>query len=120
MLMHDLAAAPRSVIAGSIVDWGSALEDSLTLVVFLIVPAALRIERLRRRETEWFGQADPAFLEWAAQYDTGTLPGRSRPKHERWLAQRRCPIVRIEGEISVQDAARRVLYSLGEGPDWHG
>lgn len=91
-LLHDLDRMHTAVIAGSIVDWGVELEDSLSIIVFLTVPTAIRVERLRRREELLFGHANPEFLEWAAQYDNGRLPGRSRLKHERWLASRSAPI----------------------------
>jgi uridine kinase len=111
-LLHDLAHSRVAVIAGSMMDWGVELEDSLSLIVFLTAPAAVRVERLRRREQALFGRADPAFLEWAAQYDEGHLSGRSRARHEQWLAARRAPIVRIDGDVSIEDATSRVLAEL--------
>jgi hypothetical protein len=92
--------------------WGERLEDAFPLIVFLTVPAAVRVERLRRREMALLGRADPAFLEWAAQYDEGRLEGRSRPKHERWLAARRCPVLRIDGEVALDDSTARVLEAM--------
>src|SRR5262245_7049867 len=67
LLLRDLDAVQDSVCSGSIIDWGAELEDSFSLIVFLVVPGVIRIERLQRRETALFGHADPAFLEWAAQ-----------------------------------------------------
>jgi adenylate kinase family enzyme len=107
--LRDLERAPKAVIAGSIMDWGMELEDSLSLIVFLTVPAAVRVERLRLREQAPFGRADPNFLEWATQYEEGRLPGRSRARHERWLAARHAPIVRIDGDVSIEAASSRVL-----------
>ena len=115
MILRDLDVAGDCVLCGSIVDWGRELEDSFSLIVFLTVPAPIRIERLRIRETAQLGQADPAFLEWAAQYDEGRLEGRSRPKHERWLAARRCPVLRIDGEVRLDDSTTRVLTALYTG-----
>jgi adenylate kinase family enzyme len=112
MILRDLHAAADCVLSGSIVDWGAELEDSISLIVFLTVPAAIRVERLRIREIEQLGHADPAFLEWAAQYDEGRLEGRSRAKHERWLAARRCPLLRIDGEVTVEDSTARVLDAI--------
>jgi adenylate kinase family enzyme len=112
MIMRDLGAAPDCVLAGSIVDWGVGLEDSFALIVFLTVPAAIRVERLRARELLQLGHADPAFLDWAAQYDEGRLEGRSRPKHERWLAARGCPVLRIDGEVALEDSTARVIEAM--------
>jgi adenylate kinase family enzyme len=112
MIQHDLGAVTDSVLAGSIVDWGAELEDSFGLIVFLTVPAAIRVARLRVREAQLLGHADPAFLAWAAQYDEGRLEGRSRPKHEHWLAARRCPLLRIDGDIALEDSTARVIDAM--------
>jgi adenylate kinase family enzyme len=112
LILRDLARMPSAVIAGSIVDWGTELEDSMSMIVFLTVPAAVRVRRLRQREQLFFGRVNPDFLEWAAQYDEGRLAGRSRLKHERWLSLRSAPVLRIDGDISVEDANRRVLAAL--------
>jgi len=125
LVLADLAKAPRSIVAGSVMDWGAELEDSFSLIVFLTLDAELRVARLREREIANLGQADPEFLEWAAQYDEGRMEGRSRPLHEKWLAGRSCPVLRIDGNIPVPEKMRRVTEALsdlgfkhsGIGPD---
>ena len=119
-ILSVLEAAPVSVVAGSVVGWGEALEDSFSLVVYLWVPADVRAERLVARETQRFGKPLDGFIEWAAQYDEGRLPGRSRAIHERWLAQRRCPVLRIEGVVGVGEALARVVQALSRGPAFRG
>ena len=112
LLLEALHAAPSAVLGGSIVDWGAELENSFTLIVFLTVPASIRVARLRKREMEQLGHADPAFLEWAAQYDEGRMDGRSLAKHERWLAARSCPILRLDGDIPSNERVARILEAL--------
>jgi adenylate kinase family enzyme len=111
-ILRDLEPVTAAVIAGSIVDWGAELEGSLSLIVFLTVPASVRVHRLQRREQALLGFVRPEFIEWAAQYDEGRLPGRSRQKHEHWLASRSQPILRIDGEVSLEDSASRVLKAV--------
>lgn len=110
------------VMSGSVVGWGHEVEDAFDLVVFLTLPTALRVERLRLREIERFGHADPAFLAWAAQYEEGPPEGRSLAKHLAWLALRTCPVLSLEGDLSVAERLARVLHwvnaralSQGEG-----
>jgi hypothetical protein len=110
--LRDLRAATNAVVSGSLVGWGADLEDAFDLVVFLYLPVDIRLERLRNREAERFGAADPAFLEWAAQYDEGPPEGRSLAKHTAWLAQRRCPVIRIDEDLSVQARLQRVLKAM--------
>ncbi|RYX90674.1 MAG: hypothetical protein EOO28_28470 [Comamonadaceae bacterium] len=103
------------VVAGSVMGWGKPVEDAFTLVVFLYVEKAIRIVRLREREVRRFGSADPAFLEWAAQYDDGPKSGRSLLMHRTWLATRACPVLELAGDLSVAqrvDAVWQKLTSL--------
>ena len=116
-LLQDLQNASTAVVAGSILNWGVELEDSFSLIVFLTLAAKIRMARLRQRETQRFGRVDPAFLAWAAQYDEGLLGGRSRSKHETWLAKRRCAVLRIDGDTSTEARLGRVLGVLNVAPE---
>src|SRR5690606_15292068 len=98
-----------SVTSGSACGWGSALEDAFDLVVFLVLPTPVRLQRIEAREQSLFGGANPEFLAWAAQYDEGKLPGRSRPRHEAWLATRQCRILRFEDDVSVDQRIGQII-----------
>ncbi len=100
------------IMAGSPDTWGDALENGYTHIIFLSLDAKIRVERLAQRETQGFGYADPAFLDWAAQYDEGRLRGRSRAIHERWLAARQCPVLRLEGDQSTEERRNSALDFL--------
>ena len=109
LLLQDMAGSPHAVVAGSVMAWGPALEDSFDLVVFLYLPTALRLARLQAREESRFGHAKPEFLAWAAQYDAGTAQGRSLRGHTDWLAQRQCPVLRLEGDLSTAERLQPIL-----------
>jgi adenylate kinase family enzyme len=116
LLRKDLHSEPGVVLSGSIYGWGSEVEDAFDLVVFLYLPAAIRVERLRRREIERYGAANPAFLEWASQYDEGPSEGRSLAKHNAWLAQRTCPVLRVEQDQTVAQRVAQVCQALRNRP----
>ena len=111
-MVDAVETATPVVVAGSIVGWGSRIEDAFTLVVFLLVPTGIRVARLRAREAERFGKPHEGFIEWAAQYEEGPLEGRSRTKHEEWLSGRSCPVLRIEGDVPLAESLRRVIDAL--------
>jgi adenylate kinase family enzyme len=111
-ILRALSVFPSAVVAGSIVEWGAELEDSFSLIVYLWVPAEIRVRRLVDRETARFGKPQEGFIDWAAQYDEGRLPGRSRLIHQQWLLKRRCPILRIEGDIALEQAMQRLHQAL--------
>ncbi len=112
LALADLRAHATPIVAGSIVGWGSELEDAFDLIVFLYLDAGLRVERLRARELEKLGYADPGFLEWAAQYDAGPPAGRSLEKHRAWLATRACRVLELHGDRTVAERVAEVLRAL--------
>jgi len=116
LLLGDLAKTQHAVISGSVMNWGAELEDSFSLIVFLTLDTELRIARLRERETARFGRADPEFLNWAAQYEEGRMEGRSRALHEKWLTERSCSVLRIEGDLSVSEKVGCVAKALSNTP----
>jgi AAA domain len=108
----DLSAHANTVLAGSIVGWGATLEDSFDLIVFLYLDTETRVARLRAREIERLGHADPAFLTWAEQYDDGPPEGRSLAKHRAWLLARAGVVVEIHGDRSVEERVRTVVACI--------
>jgi len=113
LLTGALASVERAVVAGAVAEWGRELEDSFSLIVFLTVPAAVRVDRLRARDVARYGRVDDAFLAWAAQYDEGRLAGRSRARQEAWLAGRATRILRLDGDLSTEQRLEAVLGVLG-------
>jgi shikimate kinase len=108
-LVADLHLKQDAVVAGSVIDWGHDVEDAFDLIVFLYVDASVRVERLKRREIERYGSANPIFLEWAALYDEGPPEGRSLAKHTTWLKERNCPVLELHGNSSVGERVATVL-----------
>jgi hypothetical protein len=93
------------------------------LVVFLLLPSDVRLQRLRKREIERYGpeiedpnsprhQGYKEFLDWAATYDTGGFGTRSMASHEKWISTLPFPVVRIEGDCTVQESLKTVLSEI--------
>lgn len=102
LLLAQLQGADQVVVAGSVMGWGQAIENGFDRIVFLYASTSLRIARLQKRELERFGEANPDFLAWAAQYDEGAQEGRSLARHRQWLAGRTCPVLELSGELPTQ------------------
>ena len=103
------------VLSGSMVDWGDAVVDECDAIVFLTLDPQERLGRLEAREvhrragrgfdsTAWEG-----FLDWARGYDDPAFDGRSRLAHEKWLAERHHPVLRLDGAASREELRDRVL-----------
>ncbi|GIP41233.1 hypothetical protein J31TS4_45130 [Paenibacillus sp. J31TS4] len=115
--------AGQWVLTGSLCGWGDPLIPTFDLVVFLVIPQQVRLMRLEERERERYGRDVlpggtrhghmEAFLSWAARYETGGPEVRSRALHEAWLAGLTCPVVRIEGDTTVEQRVEAVLAASG-------
>lgn len=47
-------------------------------------------------------------MEWASKYDTAGLEMRSRKLHEEWLSGLPCRVVKLEGDINIQEKLRYI------------
>jgi len=52
------------------------------------------------------------FLAWAVAYDSGGLDTRSRSLHEEWISILPCPVVQIEGDMTIQENLKKVLNMI--------
>lgn len=122
-LMRAALGEDGWVISGSLDGWGDALVAEADLIVFLTAPTAVRLARLKTRERRRFGaRIEPggdmehihaSFLVWAAQYDDSGFTGRSRLRHETWLAEQDKPVLRLDALRPVEELVRRVTRALG-------
>ena len=123
LLRKAVVRAEYWTLSGSLCGWGDLAIPHFDLVVFLWIPADVRLARLREREIARYGpeiedsddprhEAHKAFLSWAAAYDTGGLDMRSRALHEAWLRSLPTPILRLEGERSLDENLEVLCASL--------
>ncbi len=107
LMRKDIAKYESVVISGSLVDWGDELIPLFTLAVRVETDTAVRIERLKKRERERFGnridmdgdmfENHREFIDWAASYDSGGLDMRSKAKHDEWQKLLQCPQILLDG-----------------------
>ena len=119
LMLSDMKDLDRWILSGAMDSWSDPFLPYFTLVVFLYVPSDVRIARLKKREFERHGarvmpggdmhQAHVDFMEWANQYDQGFLAGRNLKRHEEWMTKLTCPLLRLDGLLSIQELAKQVL-----------
>lgn len=119
MLESDLKRHDPWILSGAICGWGDGFKPEFDLVIFLYVPEAERLNRLKIREYHRYGEKilpgghmheqSNAFLDWASLYDHAGEEVRSLKLHERWMEDLRCPILKIEGVHSVEERVKTVL-----------
>jgi len=114
---------PDWVLSGSLDGWGDPIVAFFDVVIFLYVPTAIRLERLRARESQRLGagavapggsmhQQAEKFIEWASHYDDGTREGRNLARHQAWLAALQCRVLRLDGVRPLPELVREVLLAI--------
>jgi adenylate kinase family enzyme len=123
LLERDLSAIDGWVLTGGAGTWKPAPALRYTLHVFLWLPSELRIERLMRRERELYGNRilpggdmagdHAAFVAWTRGYDDSTAEGTNTLAcHEELLRSATCPVLRLSGPLTEEEALRRVHAQL--------
>lgn len=110
------------IVSGSMVSWGKEWETLFDLVIFIRLNNNERMKRLKKRETERYGeklitdkkikQNSNAFLEWANQYEDSNFDGRSLKVHNDWIELLDCKILRIDGEMELKSKTKKVLTEI--------
>lgn len=110
------------VLSGSADGWGEPVIEGAELIVFLVTPTPIRLARIRRRETEKFGNRIKAggdmaenhrdFLNWAASYDEPYFRGRSLQRHRDWLEGRTEPVLELSGTLPLADMIAACIDGL--------
>jgi hypothetical protein len=119
------------VLSGSIEGWGDSITPLLDLVVFVETSVAVRLKRLRDRESRHFGaeavlpggwrhEETEEFIEWASHYEDGSREGRNLMRHLAWLATLRCSVLRADGTQPVPDLVHEIMALLSSGPSGLG
>ena len=122
LMARDLDECSDAVLSGSLAGWGDPLIPRFTLAVRLVTPTPVRMERLQQREYARYGrrilpggdlyEQSQAFLAWAAQYDDGLPPIRSRALHDLWQQKLSCPLLTLDGTLPLDELAEAVLQKL--------
>ena len=123
-MLRDTSPHSSWVIGGSLISWGDFIKDSFDMVVFLHVPQEIRIDRLKEREYQRYGEVifkDPnrnqqyrEFMDWVAKYENDDFEGRSRKNHLSWLEGLDCYRLKIEGDTKVSERVGRCMDAIAK------
>ena len=124
-LMHEVFV-PRAELSGSLGGWGDSLIPNFDLVIFLVTPREVRLQRLRARETAhfcadavgpggWRHAETEEFIEWASHYEAGDREGPSLARHQAWLAGLPRPVLRLDGSRPLSELVGEIRRATGFG-----
>ncbi len=122
LMKKDISENDNVVISGSLVDWGDELIPLFTLVIRLVTDTEIRIERLKVREKQKFGVRimpggdmytnHTEFIEWAREYDTGSVDMRSKAKHDEWQKLLLCKQIVLNGADDLEENFKKVQVEI--------
>lgn len=122
LMKKDIDEAENVVISGSLSGWGDELIPFFSLAIRLVTDVNVRIERIKKREKQKFGnrimpggdmyENHLDFLEWAREYDTGSVKMRSKAEHDEWQKQLQCKLLVLDGADDLQKNFEKVKAEL--------
>lgn len=117
-LEESLKNTDRWILSGSLCGWGNIFIPYFDLVIFLLIPKEVRMQRLMEREKKRYGKeikysgkvynSHIEFMEWASKYDSGDLDIRSKKLHYAWLKKLNCKVLKIEEDIEIDEKVKKV------------
>lgn len=120
MVYEQLKQQEVWLLGGSVINW--QLFVRFDLVVFLWIPGEIRIQRLKERELERYGniiytdaernRQFNEFINWASGYDDNTARGRTLAAHEEWISKLDCPVLELRGDMTIAERADKVLKKI--------
>nr|WP_321237575.1 AAA family ATPase [uncultured Psychroserpens sp.] len=121
-LKVDFKKFENVIVSGSMVSWGKEWEIAFDLAIFIRLENKERIERLKKREIERYGekletdkkiqQNSKAFLKWADQYENPSFDGRSLKVHKEWIKLLECELLRLDGKTELAINVEKVLSEI--------
>lgn len=117
-LMEAVQKAKEFVMAGSMNSFHEYFDPMFLLAVYLTADAKVRVTRIHEREQKEFGdrilpggdmyEEHQQFLNDAANYD-GNAASCNKSQHELWLNQIGCPVLKLNGEDSLEKNAKVII-----------
>ncbi|CAM1357755.1 AAA family ATPase [Tenacibaculum xiamenense] len=121
-IKKDFFKHENVVISGSMVSWGKEWESLFDLAIFIRLENDIRMERLKKREFERYGDElktnierkrnYEAFINWANQYENPDFDGRSLRVHNNWIEKLDCKVLRIDGALELKEKVSMVLSEI--------
>lgn len=118
----DFLKNKNVIISGSMVSWGKEWEKSFDLAIFIHLDNQIRIERLKKREFDRYGEKLEtekerqlnymAFIHWANQYENPDFKGRSLVVHNEWIKKLDCRVLRVSGEMELNDKVDKTIAEI--------
>lgn len=122
LMKKDILEADNVVISGALAGWGDELIPLFTLAIRIVTDTEIRIERLKSREKQKFGDRilpegdmyihHMEFIEWARKYDNGSVDMRSKAKHDEWQKLLLCRQIVLNGADDLEENFKKAKAEI--------
>lgn len=122
LINNEMAGMENWILGGSIINWNNNWQFDLS--VFLYIPQEVRLQRLRNREYERYGDIIHTdrernrlyheFIDWARGYDELITNSRNLHSHKNWMNSLKTPLLVIEEDTSVEERVEAVVKKIAE------
>ena len=123
LIMNDLSPHSSWVLSGAVGAWQPTPKLDYTLVVLLYLPPEIRLERLKMRESNLYGdrikpggdmEADHQFfMKWTSGYDDGTSEGTNTlGHHEEFFKKLNCKVLKFDRPMTTEEQLQRITEFL--------
>lgn len=113
-LMEEISGCEAFVLAAVRGDYGERLRESFDLAVYVDVPKEIRLERVKKRSYDKFGERampggglyerERRFFEMCANRDDHIA--------ENWVKTLDCPVIRVDGLRTVEENVDIIIEAI--------
>ena len=122
-VMNEISIHPNFVMSGTIGNiLGDLLNPMFDLAVLLLVPTDIRLERVRARESAWFGERilqggdmyenHLEHIKKVEFFDTDEPPSVCLKRLELWASALSCPVLRLDGTKPTTENAAWLVEKI--------
>ena len=114
LLLNEINAHENFVFASVKGDYGETIYPFFAVAVLIDVPKDIRVERVKNRSFQKFGnrmlpggdlyEKEECFFDFVKSRDENTV--------EKWVQSLNCPIIRIDGTISIEENINLIIEQI--------
>jgi adenylate kinase family enzyme len=117
LILADIKKHPKFVLSAVIGDFGNEIIGRFDAVVIVDVPREIRMERVKKRDFDRFGNrvlAGGDLYEQQLKFYK-KVDARSENYVENWIKTLSCPVIRVDGTSDYSGSANAILSAFRTG-----
>lgn len=114
LLVNEIEAHDNFVFASVKGDYGETIYPSFRYAVLIDVPKDIRIERVKKRSFQKFGNRMLSGGDLYEQEERffDLVKSRAEDTVEKWIQSLSCPIIRIDGTKTIEENINLIVEQL--------